>query len=290
MKKIKNKDLKVILFDIDGTLIKAGGAGTRALNAAIAEMGGPVDICKYFELQGMTDRVNFENAFFYAFKRKPNENEFKKLSRLYIKNLPREVERSIKDGKYTKIKGIDRFLKSLSSIDNVAVGLATGNLKEGAFIKLKPSGLSHYFIFGGFGDDRKREDMLLKAVNNASSMLGVDIKPNQVYVIGDTDKDIVAAKSCGFHSACVLDGFGDYASIIRSGPEFIEKDFSNVKVWLVWLGIEKDPKGVKRGSYICPDTPIEHAYFGMTGKGLFLDDEEFERSIRIIKDKKNSHP
>ncbi|MEF3279886.1 MAG: HAD hydrolase-like protein [Elusimicrobiota bacterium] len=263
---------KVILFDIDGTIIKAGGAGLRALNKAILEMGGPSDICSHFELQGSTDRVNFQNAFYSAFKRMPTQKEFRKLSKLYIKYLPEEVEYSVKKKIYFKINGIEKFLDFLSKQDDILIGLGTGNLKEGAYIKLKPSGLSHYFLFGGFGENHtKREDMLKKAVKNASKILKSKIRPFDVYVIGDTEKDITAAKNLGYHSACVLDGFGDKRKIFMAGPELIEKDFSNIDIWLIWLGLKKDPKGVKRGSYICPDTPIEHAYYGMTGIGSWND-------------------
>ncbi len=289
-RKAFNKDLKVVIFDIDGTLIKAGGAGIRALNLAIREMGGPADVCRCFELQGSTDRVNFENAFFYAFGRKPSKKEFKKLSELYLKYLPAEVERSVKDRKYVKVKGVDKFLSVLSKKKNIYIGLGTGNIREGAYIKLGPSNLSHYFLFGGFGGEyEKREDMLCKAVESAIKITGFDIKPHQVYVIGDTEKDITAAKKCDFHSACVLNGFGDYSKIIKAGAELVEKDFSNIKIWLIWLGLERDPKGVKRGSYICPDTPIEHAYYGMTGKGIFLDEKEFEKAFSIVRDKKNQY-
>lgn len=286
---MEKRKTKLILFDIDGTIIKAGGAGMRALNRAIVEMGGPNDVCRYFELQGETDKVNFENAFYYAFNRKPNKKEFNEITKLYIKYLPYEVERSIKEKKYQKVKGIDKFLNILSKIKDIFIGLGTGNIKEGAYIKLAPSKLSHYFLFGGFGTNHeKREDMLIEAVENAKKIFKVNIDPNQVYVIGDTEKDIKAAKICGFHSACILDGFGDYKKIIKSAPEFIEKDFSNLDIWLVWLGIKKDPKGVKRGTYICPDTPIEHAYFGMTGKGLFLDNDEFKKSLEKLRKKKDN--
>lgn len=268
--KTDRKKLKVILFDLDGTIVNTGGAGKRALEKAILDMGGPKGICRYIELQGETDKINFENAFYFAFGKKPNKNEFKKLSKLYLKHLPSEIEKSLKHGNYTKINGIDKFLSFLSKRDDVLIGLGTGNLKEAAYIKLAPSKLSHYFLFGSFGHKyNKRADMLKSAVEKASKIAKTCLKPNQVYVIGDTHKDILAAKECGYHSACVLDGFGDYEKIITSGPELIEKDFSNINIWLVWLGIKKDPKGVKRGTYICPDTPIEHSFFGMTGLGLF---------------------
>jgi len=272
---------KIILFDIDGTVINAGGAGMRALNKAVSDMGGIDDVCKYFELQGSTDKVNFQNAFYCAFKRKPNSKEYKKLRELYIKHLPDEVNYSVKAGKYFKIKGVDKLLDFLSKREDVLIGLGTGNLEKGAYIKLGPSKLSHYFLFGGFGEKHStREDMLKTAVKNAEKIIKEKVKENNVYVIGDTEKDITAAKNLGYHSACVLDGFGDKKKIFQSGPELLEKDFSNMRVWLIWLGLKKDPKGVKRGSYICPDTPIEHAYYGMTGMGSWADLKEMVSEFR----------
>jgi phosphoglycolate phosphatase-like HAD superfamily hydrolase len=280
---------KIILFDVDGTVINAGGAGMRALNRAISQMGGMDNVCNFLELQGSTDRVNFENAFYSAFKRKPNKMEYARIVKLYKKNLPYEIECSVKNGKYFKIKGIEKFLKLLSNRDDVLIGLATGNLEEGAYIKLGPSELKKYFLFGGFGENyHKREDILKSAVKNAQKILKKEIKPSDVYVIGDTEKDIIAAKNLNYHSACVLDGFGDKKKIVRSGPELIEKDFSDVNIWFVWLGLKKDPKGVKRGSYICPDTPIEHAYYGMSGVGSFLNQKDMRKIFTIFKNKKDN--
>jgi phosphoglycolate phosphatase len=257
---------KVVLFDIDGTLINSGSSGLRALDKAIKDMGGPDNICNFFELQGSTDKVNFTNAFKCAFKRNPSGKEYSLIKKLYLKHLPEEVEYSVKNNMYFKIKGIKEFLKKLSEYENVVIGLGTGNVEKGAYIKLKPSGLSEYFLFGGFGDTyEERHKMLKKAVKSAEKIIKSKINPLEVYVIGDTSKDVIAAKECYYHSAVVLDGFGDNKKILKSGPELIEKDFTDLGVWLMWLGLEKDPKGVERFSYICPDTPIEHAHFGMTG-------------------------
>jgi len=275
---------KIVLFDVDGTLVKAGGSGLKALNRAIVEMGGKDNICDFFELQGSTDKANFTSAFFAAFGRKPSRKEFLGLQKRYLKLLPGEVGRAVKEKRYIKIRGIKKFLGVLAKREEVLIGLGTGNLKEGAYLKLGPSGFSHYFLRGGFGTDSfKREKVLLKAVERAEKILKEKIKPEQVYVIGDTEKDIEAAKFCGYHIGIVLDGFGDIKKINRNEPEIKEKDFSDLNGWLIWLGLKKDPKGVKRGSYVCPDTPIEHAYYGMTGAGSFLDSGDFKMMEKLIK-------
>lgn len=261
--------MKIVLFDIDGTLIKAGGAGARALNYAVEALTGRPEACKNIVWQGATDKTNFINAFANGAGRKPTKKEISALERKYLERLPAEVLASVKAKKYLKVKGAEKLLKKLSSCKDVLVGLGTGNLKAGAFIKLEPSGLVKYFSFGGYGcDSHHRSEVLQKGVKRAVGLTGADVKPREVFVIGDTHRDIEAAKEAGYHSAAVLDGFGDARLILRSNPELMAKDFSDLTPWLIWLGLEKDPKGVSRGTYICPDSPIEHAHYGRTGLDL----------------------
>ena len=275
--------MKVILFDIDGTLVKAGGAGARALNHAVEAMTGRPEACKAVQLQGATDKSNFENAFIAGAGRKPTKKEMAELTRKYVARLPVEVRASVKAKKYHKVKGVERILAKLSALKGVMLGLGTGNLKDGAFIKLEPSGLTRHFAFGGFGcDSHHRSVVLEKAVERASKIAGTAIKAAEVFVIGDTHRDVEAAKEAGYHSAVVLDGFGDEHKIMRSGPELMVRDFSDMKPWFIWLGLEKDPRGISRGTYICPDSPIEHAHYGRTGADL----RDIEKGIKKLREAK----
>ncbi len=277
--------MKIILFDIDGTLIKAGGAGARALNHAVRAMTGHPEACKSFQLQGATDKTNFELAFKAGAGRKPTRKETAALTLKYVDRLPAEVRASVKAKKYKKVKGVEKLLVKLSRRKDVLVGLGTGNLKDGALIKLEPSGLLKHFAFGGYGcDSHHRSEVLEKAVERAAKLAGVKIKRGEVFVIGDTHRDVQAAKEAGYHSGAVLDGFGDPGLVMRSNPELIAKDFSDMRPWLIWLGLEKDPKGVSRGTYICPDSPIEHAHYGRTGADL-RDIETGMKRLRAAKKK-----
>lgn len=261
--------MKIILFDIDGTLVKAGGAGARALNFAVEAMTGHKNACDKVQLQGATDKANFENAFKAGAGRKPAKKELEVLTQKYVDRLPLEVLASVKAKKYFKVKGVEKFLARLSGREGVMLGLGTGNLRDGAFIKLEPSGLLKHFAFGGYGcDSHHRSVVLQKAVQRAAKLAKASIRPGDVYVIGDTHRDVEAAKEAGYHSGVVLDGFGDPELVMRSNPELMAKDFSAMKPWLIWLGLEKDPRGVRRGTYICPDSPIEHAHYGRTGMDL----------------------
>ncbi|KAF0127372.1 MAG: putative phosphatase [Elusimicrobia bacterium] len=273
--------MKIVLFDIDGTLIKAGGSGVRALNRAVREMTGCREACKAHELQGSTDKSNFELAFKAGKGRKPTKKETDELVRRYLSLLPEEVKASLKAKKYEKVKGVEKFLEKLAKTPGVMIGLGTGNLKDGAFIKLGPSGFMKYFAFGGYGcDSHHRAEVLEKAVGRAAKIAKGKITPSEVYVIGDTHRDVEAAKECGYRPAAVLDGFGDAHLILRSNPELMEKDFSGMKPWLLWLGLKKDPRGVSRGTYICPDSPIEHAHYGRTG----MDLRDIETGIKKLRE------
>jgi phosphoglycolate phosphatase-like HAD superfamily hydrolase len=273
------------LFDIDGTLIKAGGAGSRALDKAVKELYGADDICAKVSWQGCTDTENFALVYKYATGKKPTAKQFRALKLKYLGFLPAEVARSLKNKSYRKLNGVRKLLTLLSGRKDVIVGLGTGNLKEGAQIKLAPSGLLKYFSFGGYGcDSGVRSELLMKAVERAEKLLKTKIKPADVYVIGDTNKDVEAAKAAGYHCAAVLDGFGDEKLIIRSGPELVVRNFGDLYPWLVWLGLERDSGGVRRGSYICPDSPIEHAHYGRTGADL-KDIDDGIKALRKLKRK-----
>jgi phosphoglycolate phosphatase-like HAD superfamily hydrolase len=276
--------MKIILFDIDGTLIKAGGAGARALDHAVEAMTGHPEACASVQLQGATDKSNFENAFKAGKGRKPGKKELAELTRKYVARLPLEVASSVKAKKYFKVKGVEKFLIKLAALPGVMIGLGTGNLKDGAFIKLEPSGLIKHFAFGGYGcDSHHRSEVLEKAVERAAKLAKVSIKPGEVFVIGDTHRDVEAAKEAGYHSGAVMDGFGEPNALMRSNPELMARDFSDMKPWLIWLGLAKDPRGVSRGTYICPDSPIEHAHYGRTG----LDLKNIETGIARLRAEKN---
>jgi hypothetical protein len=140
-----------------------------------------------------------------------------------------------------------------------------------------------HFAFGGYGcDSHHRAEVLRKAVQRAAKIARRAIKDGEVFIIGDTHRDVEAAKEAGYHSAVVLDGFGDHKLIMRSAPELVAKDFAQLKPWLIWLGLEKDPRGVRRGTYICPDSPIEHAHYGRTG----MDLRDIELGIKRLRDAK----
>ena len=179
--------MKVLLFDIDGTLIRAGGAGRKALNRAAYELYGKREACSELTLAGRTDLYNFGAAFRRATGRPPTRKAVDRLHKEYLRFLPYYVRSSLKRRTYHVPPGLRRLLKHLSRDRRVLLGLGTGNMEKGARIKLEPSGFNSYFLFGGYGSDGfHRHTLLRKAVSRAKKLAHEPFIHGDVFVIGDT--------------------------------------------------------------------------------------------------------
>ena len=271
---------KLVLFDLDGTLVNAGGCGRTALTKAIEDLYGVKPEFDHSLISGRTDTDNFAIVYSLVKKgKKPTAAEMKKMKAKYLELLPQEVHASVSCKRYDEIAGAEKFLTFLSKEKDVILGLGTGNLEEGAKLKLEPSGFGKFFTVGGYGEDgHTREEMLQAAVKRAEKKFKTKIAPENVYVIGDTHRDIVAAKHCGSHPAATTGGFGEPQKLQRAAAELEMKDFKDITTFCVWLGVKTDPKGVKRGSYIMPASAIEHVFFSRTGI-----DEDRLKMLRIKK-------
>lgn len=272
---------KLVLFDLDGTLVDAGGCGRRALERTMKELYGVTPKFEHALISGRTDLDNFSIVYGLIKKgKKPTAAEMKKMKAKYLELLPQEVRASVRGKKYKLVPGVKKFLELLANNPDIILGLGTGNLEKGAQLKLEPSGLNKFFPIGGYGEDgHTREEMLQAAVKRAEKKFKTKLLPENVFIIGDTHRDIVAAKNCGFHSAVLTSGFGEAQKILRAAAELEAKNFTkDLSLFCIWLGVKKDPKGIKRGRYIMPATAIEHVFFSRTGI-----DEDRLKMLRIKK-------
>lgn len=257
---------KLILFDLDGTLVYTGQAGRSALIKAIKALYGKEPKFEHSLISGRTDTDNFSLVYKLIKGKNPSKTEVKKIHQKYVELLPLEIKQSVRQKTYKTVKGIKKLIEKLSHEKDLILGLGTGNIEQGAQIKLQPSGLLDYFSCGGYGEDgRTREEMLRAAVKRAERKFKTKFAPDQVYVVGDTHRDVLAAKACGFHNAAVTCGFGEPKLLQRSAAELELKDFTDIEMFYVWMGLSTDPKGVKRGIYISPASAIEHVFFSRTG-------------------------
>lgn len=228
--------MKVLLFDVDGTLVRAGGAGRKALNRAAYLLYGKRDACSELSLAGRTDLYNFGQAYRCATGRRPTRRAVERLHREYLRQLPRYVKAAIRGGSYHVPPGLKRLLKTLSKDPRVLLGLGTGNMERGARIKLEPSGFNAYFLFGGYGSDSfHRASLLRKAVRRAEKLAKKPLKGHEVYVIGDTPLDVAAGRKAGYKTVAVGTGFSPWRELVASKPDHLAKDFRDTRKWLSWF-------------------------------------------------------
>ena len=205
----------VLLYDIDGTLITTGGAGRRALVRALAERD--VAPASEFSFAGMTDRAILRR-FLTASGETVTAARVDGILERYVLLLEEEVSVTPKD-RYFLHDGVLDSLEAAELADNVVIGLGTGNIRRGAEIKLKAVGLWERFAFGGFGCDAEdRAELLLAGADRGAALCGRPRTECRVVVIGDTPRDIAAAKAIGAETIAVATGRHGLESLAEHRP------------------------------------------------------------------------
>ncbi len=208
----------VYLFDIDGTLLSTGGAGRRAMSRAFDEVCGSADALAGIKLGGMTDRMILR-AGFEAIGRSFEEALYQKVMTVYLAHLEGEVTRSTG---YQVYDGVYAALDACEARAHSAIGLGTGNIEEGARVKLARGDLSRRFAFGGFGSDAEdRAELLEAGAQRGVQALGVARNDARVVVIGDTPRDVSAAHAIGARCITVTTGSFDAATLEEAGADAI---------------------------------------------------------------------
>jgi phosphoglycolate phosphatase-like HAD superfamily hydrolase len=203
----------IYLFDIDGTILLTGGAGRRAFERAFQAVTGRGDACTGFSFGGMTDKAIVRQAL-SSIARGVDEAITETLFTAYLEALHDEVART---ENYQIMPGVRRVVEALRGRESVAVGLGTGNLKRGAEVKLKRGDLWHLFDFGGFGCDAEdRVELLRLGAERGATQLGLPAGECRVVVIGDTLRDIDAARGIGAECLAVATG-GVAVETLRAG-------------------------------------------------------------------------
>jgi phosphoglycolate phosphatase len=184
----------VVLFDVDGTLVTTGGAGARSWRWAFDHLYGvPADIAEVSEA-GMTDPVVARRTFRAALHREPTQGELSQLADAYLERLTKEVATS---AGYAVLPGAEGTLRRLCA-RGYYLGIVTGAMEAAARVKLARGGLNHFFSFGGYGSDSEdRIKLTAKAIARATQILGGEVDLAGVYVVGDTPRDIDAARGVG---------------------------------------------------------------------------------------------
>ena len=192
----------VLLFDVDGTLVTTGGVGRRALEVAFERSFQRRDACRSFRLDGMTDRAIVRNGLI-AIGLEPTEEHIDRVLAGYLEALAEEVA-AAPAATYRVHAGVLGVLEAAAAREATAIGLGTGNIREGARIKLERVGIYHHFAFGGFGCDAEdRPALIRRGAERGAARLGMPLEECRVVIIGDTPKDVAAAQALGADSVGV---------------------------------------------------------------------------------------
>jgi phosphoglycolate phosphatase-like HAD superfamily hydrolase len=219
----------LLLWDIDGTLVYMDRAGERALLVAIRDLYGR-DLGDHLpvKLQGRTDTSICRDLLAYLGVPVTPAEE-KRFQRAYLSHIPTTMPA----GKARVLAGIREALDAVHAHPEIHQALLTGNLKEGARLKLSYLGLWDYFEFGAFADDSPvRDELGPFALARAKEKLGIEFPPERVYIIGDTPHDIACGKAIGAKTIAVATGSFSVAQLEAEKPTHTFADLSDTQALL----------------------------------------------------------
>ena len=220
---------KLILWDIDGTLIVSHGAGVRAMERALTERFGVSCDLGQIDWAGRTDTwITTEVLRHCGLPETPaNVHDYLEA---YLQTLPLELKAGKQGG---VLPGVLQILQILHERTDVAQGLLTGNLRRGAELKLSHYRVWHYFEFGAFADDSPwRNDLGPHALRRASELYDMEFSPNRTFIIGDTPHDIECGKVIGARTIAVATGTFTVAQLSAHRPTAVFPDFSDTAAFL----------------------------------------------------------
>ena len=209
---------KLILFDIDGTLVDTGGAGAQSWAWAFERVfDRQIDIAEH-SVAGMTDPAIARATFTEVMEREPVGDELTRLMASYQWVLPDFVASS-RD--YLVLAGVQELLERLTRA-GIPLGLTTGGLEPAAHAKLGRGELNHFFLVGGYGSDSEDRVALTRAaVERGQHMLGGRLDVGEVMVVGDTPLDVAAAQGVGAVSVAVASGHYGVEELKASGAHHV---------------------------------------------------------------------
>jgi phosphoglycolate phosphatase-like HAD superfamily hydrolase len=218
---------RLILFDIDGTLLLTGGAAKRAFVHAMLEVYGTAGPIANHPFGGKTDpQIARELLRLEGFTDAAIDAGFARLWTIYASGLRLELNDAAHET--VVLPGVHGLIDALRRERNVLVGLLTGNIEEGAALKLESAALAGAFRFGAYGSDRERRDELPPvAVERAHRLSGREFRGRDIVVVGDTPADVTCGRTLDVHSCAVATGSFDEESLREAGAHSVFADLSD---------------------------------------------------------------
>lgn len=215
---------KLVLFDIDETLVHTGGAGARSWAWAFDQLHGiPADIGAHTSA-GETDPQVGRETFRAILHRDPSHDE---LARLYAKYLWHLSEDIWTSKEYRVLDGAEDLLRRLGEA-GVLVGVISGAMEGAAHLKMQPGKLNRYFIFGAYGSDSPdRAELTRLGIGKAARLHGQELSKDEVYVVGDTPRDIEGAHTAGATGIGIASGHYDVDQLQAAKADYVLKSLAD---------------------------------------------------------------
>ncbi len=222
--------MHVLLFDIDGTLLHTGGAGSAALLGAFREVFA-VPNPGQVPFAGRTDRW-IVGSLFRLHGIADSEPHWERVRNEYLRRL--EIELPRYEGRV--LPGVQSLLTRLAAREDVVLGLLTGNTQRSAELKLKHYRLDAFFQFGGFGDrQHDRNGVAAEAIAAARAHVNGDFDPAHVWVVGDTPLDVSCARSVNARAVAVATGWHPRPELEAAKPDLLLDSLAGAEPLLALL-------------------------------------------------------
>ncbi len=221
---------KLVLFDIDGTLLLSAGAGRRAIHSALGERGVDLAPVSGVRFDGKTDPQIIVELLAAAGDPAPEEPvRVAELLELYISHLARDLAEH--GHRSLVMPGIPALLDALEADQGVVLGLLTGNVVTGARLKLVAAGLDpDRFVVGAYGSDHhRRSELPPVAARRAERHFGRIPEGAEVVIIGDTPADVHCGECIGARTIAVATGGYTVTQLAATGADRVFADFADVE-------------------------------------------------------------
>jgi len=231
----------LLIWDIDGTLIRLTGMGRKALNAAFYEIYGINNAFDNVDMAGALDLPLLKRVFEYYGINESYPSPAQSHSCLLSKEAMEFFDMYSRIlGSYAgQIKtsitapGIQELLKELNQHSNFYNALGTGNIERGARIKLSIDNLNGFFPTGAFGDEAiERTQLIEKAIAKSRKTFDIDFERNNIYVIGDTPIDIECGKKAGVKTIGVATGSYSAEQLLKCRANYVFNDLSDINSFM----------------------------------------------------------
>ncbi len=217
--------MKLVLFDVDGTLLWTDGAGRRAIHRALLDEAGTAGPIDTYRFDGKTDPQIVRELLTLAHHPQATDDAMiQAVCRHYVDHLRAELDRPVQSTRI--LTGIEPLLAALEPherADRALVGLLTGNVAPGAALKLRSAGLDPgRFRVGAYGSDSaQRGDLPRVAAARAAALTGRLFAGSDVVILGDTPDDVACGRSLGARSVAVATGFYDVSALRACGAAYV---------------------------------------------------------------------